>query len=361
MPVAQVDLNSLRNNYELLRKRLSPGSRLLAAVKANGYGHGAVAVAKALETSGCDWFGVATPEEALELRAGGVEGNILLFGPAYERIAELREADVTLTIPGPEALEAVRSSGIGGARVHLKVDTGMGRQGLPPAGALELARELDREPSVSLEGVWTHFAKADEADRSFTERQVELFDSLLGELEREGLRPPLAHACNSAGLLAYPDAHYEMARPGISLYGYPPSDGMSALEPGLVPVMTLSAPVTFVKRVAPGTTLSYGATWTAERETTIATLRIGYADGYPRIVGNRAWVRIGGRDATVAGRVCMDQLMVDVGDLDVRPGDRAILFGPDGPTAAEIGALAGTVSYEMLTSVSPRVRREYRG
>ncbi|HEX7004836.1 MAG TPA: alanine racemase [Trueperaceae bacterium] len=359
MPVAHVDLDALRSNFDLLRGRLSPACRVLAAVKADGYGHGAVAVARELEAAGCDWFGVATTEEALELRQGGVEGRILLFGPVFNRIPELVAADVALTVPGFEALEAVRASGVSGARLHLKVDTGMGRLGHPPAEALELARQLDREPGVILEGVWTHFARADELDRTFTGTQIELFASFLDELQREGLRPELAHACNSAGLLAYPEAHFEMGRPGISLYGYPPDEVMTDLAPTLKPVMTVTAPVTFVKRVPAGTSLSYGGSWTAERETTIATVRIGYADGYPRVVGNRASASIRGELVKVAGRVCMDQLMIDVGDLDLQPGERVTLFGPEGPTAAELGSLAGTVSYEILTSVGPRVKREY--
>ena len=360
MPTAHIDLNALRHNVDLLRARLGPGCLMLAAVKANAYGHGATTVALALEAHGVQWFGVATPEEALELRGVGVQGGILMLGPVFDRIGELVEADVSLTIPSREALEAVRRSGSAGRpRVQLKVDTGMGRLGGRPEEALVLARELHREPLVSLEGVWTHFARADEKDRTFTERQIELFETLLRNLEREGTRPPLAHACNSAGLLAYPEAHFDLVRPGISLYGYPPDEAMAEVEPGLRPVMTVTAPVTFVKRVQPGTTLSYGASWIAEKETTIATVRIGYADGYPRIVGNRAWAQVNGERAQVAGRVCMDQLMLDVGDTDVLPGDRATLFGPAGPTAAQLGALAGTVSYEMLTSVAARVKREY--
>lgn len=358
MPTAHIDLAALRNNLGLLRSRLAPECRLLAAVKANGYGHGACEVARSLEESGVEWFGVATPQEALELRRSGLSGNILLFGPTSGEVAELVDAGVSLTVPGVEALEALSRADLPArARVHLKVDTGMGRLGYGPEGALELAREIDRVKKVELEGVYSHFARADEADRTFTAHQISLFEELLASLQREGIRPGIAHACNSAGLLTYPAAHYDMVRPGISLYGYSPGNALP--EPGLTPVMTLTAPVTFVKRVREGTPVSYGGTWRAPRETTVATIRFGYADGYPRLLGNRGWAMLNGKRVAVAGRVCMDQLMLDVGDLEVSPGDRATLFGPEGPTAAEIGSLIDTISYEMLTSVASRVERVY--
>lgn len=359
MATANIDFTALRHNLELLRRRLQPGCEVLAAVKAGAYGHGAVPVARELESAGVAWFGVATPGEALELRQGGVDGRILLLGPVYEGLAELVEAKVDLTVPNRPALDAISRSGATGVRVHLKVDTGMGRIGLPPRGALELARELAAEARVDFQGIFTHFARADEPERSFTGRQIADFEELLALLERESIRPPLAHACNSAGLLAYPEACYQLARPGIALYGYPPSSELAHLEPGLKPVMTLSAPVTFVKRVAAGASVSYGGSWTAPRETTVATVRCGYADGYPRLLANKGWASLGGRRVPVAGRVCMDQLMLDVGDLEVEPGERVILFGPDGPRADELGELASTVSYEMLTSVSARVARLY--
>ncbi|MEX2535391.1 MAG: alanine racemase [Trueperaceae bacterium] len=361
MPVAHIDLAVLRHNLELLRTRLGGGCQVLAAVKAGAYGHGTMPVARALEASGVSWFGVATPAEALELRRDGVRGEVLLFGPAFGGgIAELVEADVILTIANVESLEAIRRSGAPGrSRVHLKADTGMGRLGYPPDGALKLAREVDNDPLVELEGVWTHFAKADEADRTFTEAQISSFEGFLATLEREGIVAPVAHACNSAGLLAYPAAHYELVRPGIALYGYPPGYALAGHEPGLTPVMTITAPVTFLKRVREGTPVSYGATWRAPRDTTIATVRFGYADGYPRLLGNRGWATLHGSRVPVAGRICMDQLMLDVGDLEVSPGDRVTLLGPKGPTAAELGKLAETISYEMLTSVSPRVERVY--
>jgi alanine racemase len=246
------------------------------------------------------------------------------------------------------------------ARVHLEVDTGMGRLGLPPEGAVRLAEQLARSPGVVLEGLFTHFACADEADRGFTERQIARFQHVLSELKRRGLTVPLAHAANSAGVLAYPEAHFDLVRPGIALYGYHPSPVTKPLLPDLKPVMTLSAPVVIVRRVKAGQSISYGATWRAPSDTTIATVRLGYADGYPRALGNRAQVRLHGALCPVVGRVCMDQLMVEVGALEVNVGDRATLFGPERPTAEELAQLAGTISYELLTRIGERVERSYR-
>lgn len=375
MATATIDLDALRRNLKLLRSRLSPGCEFLAAVKANAYGHGAVPVARELEREGVAWFGVATAEEALELREDGIAGRILLLAPAGERVDELLSSDVDLVVAGRYSLERVRSiASRGTPRVHLKIDTGMGRLGLPPGEALELARELDRDERVRLESVWTHLATADEPDHPLTGQQLEAFESFRETLSREGIEVPLLHTCNSAGLLALPKAHYGLVRAGIALYGYPPPgtspdpaessvDTQSGRAAGLgfTPVMTLSAPVVFAKRVPAGATISYGATWRAPRDTTIATVRLGYADGYPRLLSNRAWALLGGRRAPVVGMVCMDQLMLDAGDLDVVPGDDAVLFGGSGPGADELASLVGTISYEMVSSVAARVERVYTG
>ena len=361
MPRADIDLATLGRNLDIVTGYLSPGTRVLAAVKANGYGHGAVETALHLERAGVDAFGVATAGEALELRRAGIAGQILVFGPVYGRVAELVYHDVTLTVTDRTSLDAVTSARPPGpARVHLKVDTGMGRLGLPWREAVELARLLDRSEGVEFEGVWTHFARADEEELASTKRQLERFGDLLAALDAEGLRPPLVHAANSAGIVAHPDNHFDMVRPGIALYGYHSSPAIAAIEPDLRPVMTLSAPVTFVKRVRAGTPISYGGLWTAPDDTVVATVRIGYADGYPRSLSNLGRVRFGERLLEIAGRVCMDQFMVDAGDADIGVGDRVQLFGPSGPDAEELAASIGTISYELLTSVSPRVERAYR-
>ncbi|MEJ2289445.1 MAG: alanine racemase [Deinococcales bacterium] len=245
--------------------------------------------------------------------------------------------------------------------MHLKVDTGMGRLGVPWPRAADLARAADAAPEVALEGVWTHLARADEPGRAPTLAQLERFEQLLAALRHDGIEPRWRHVANSAGVIAFPEAHYDLVRPGIALYGYHSGDAVAALEPELRPVMRLQAPVTFVKRVAAGTPVSYGGTWAADRDTIIATVRAGYADGYPRLLSSRGTAALHGRQVSVAGRVCMDQLMLDAGDLDVRPGDAVTLWGPPGPGAETLARSIGTIAYELLTRVSPRVPRRYTG
>lgn len=361
-PVATVDLRALEHNVVRLRSYLQPRTQLLAAVKANAYGHGAVEVARQLEGMGVAWFGVATVEEALELRAGGIGGRVLVFTPVYDRLEALIEAGVALTVVDDASLQAVRAAAarVGlEAAVHLKVDTGMGRLGLPPQGAIELAVTTDSAQGVRFEGVWTHYASADEADLTHTRGQLSAFGMFLAGLEGHGIEVPLKHTANSSALIALPETHFDMVRPGIALYGYHSSTFIEGLEPGLKPVMTLEAPVTFVKRISAGTTISYGGLWRAAQDTTIATVRMGYADGYPRAATGRAEVLIRGVRRPVAGRVCMDQLMVDVGKLAVAVGDRVTLFGPLGPTAEDVGAWGQSLSYEVLTRVGWRVQRRF--
>ncbi len=361
-PVATVDLDALGHNLERVRGYLAPGTRVLAAVKANAYGHGAVPVARQLERLGVAHFGVATPQEALELREGGVEGTVLCFSPVLERslVRRLAEANVALTVADHASLDALRAADAPEVlRLHLKVDTGMGRLGLEWADAAGLAVAVERETRMALAGVWTHFARSDEADRSATLEQIEAFEAFLEALRRHGITPPLRHAANSGGIIAFPDSHYDMVRPGIALYGYHSSDVVGMLERELRPVMTLQAPVTFVKRVKAGRTVSYGGAWRARGPATVATVRIGYADGYPRQLSRRGQVHLVGATLPLAGGVCMDQIMVDAGDLDVLPGDVATLWGPPGPDAETLAREAGTISYELLVRVSPRVERRY--
>lgn len=361
-PHATVSVAAFRHNVAALRSRLRPETQILAPVKANAYGHGAAPTARHLETLGVSWFGVATAEEALELRAGGVTGRILIFVPVYHGLKELLDQDITLSVVDAHSAEAVREAATGqNARVHLKVDTGMGRLGGGTKETLATAELLDKMPGVDLEGLWTHFSCADEPDRAYTEGQLEGFHKAVSALEHAGIQPPLKHTANSPATLAYPESHFDMVRPGIALYGYSSSPHSATYAPDLIPVMTLSAPVTFVKRVQKGQSLSYGARWTAPKDTTVATVRFGYADGYPRILGTQpaAQVRLCGQLCKIVGRVCMDQLLVDVGDATAKVGDRAVIFGPEGPTAEELGEAAGTISYELLVRLGTRVLRTY--
>jgi len=366
-PHAHVDLDALRHNLALLRARTAAGVRLLAAVKADAYGHGLLPIARALASAGTDAFGVATAAEALALRAAGIAGGVLLFGPVRAAIPELVEADVALTVAQPADLEAIEAARPATpARVHVKVDTGMGRLGLGPDAARSLVAGVARSRAADLEGVWTHLASADEADAtepgSATDRQVVAFTGLLARLEREGLRPRWAHAANSAGTLVRPDAHLDLVRPGIALYGQPPSAWLARRVPELRPILRVDAPVTFVKRVTAGTPISYGGTWLAPRDTVVATVRLGYADGYPRALSSRAEAGHRGRRVPVVGRVCMDQLMLDLGpEGDAAVGERVDLVAGDAPAAFDLAAAAGSFTYELLTGLGPRVVRRYLG
>jgi alanine racemase len=363
-PHATVDLEALRANARLLRGR-APGARLLAAVKADAYGHGLLPVARALSGGGVDAFGVATAAEAFALREAGIAGDVLLFGPVRHAIAELVAASVSLTVADAgdlRAIEAARPAER--AAVHVKVDTGMGRLGRSPTDALALVGAVARSPSVDLVGVWTHFAAADEPDAadpgSATSLQLEAFGALLADLDRAGLRPPCVHAANSAATLVRPDAHFDLVRPGIALYGQPPSAWLAGRAADLRPALRLDAPVTFVKRVPAGTRISYGGTWAAPLATTVATVRLGYADGYPRALSSRGAGGLRGRRVPVVGRVCMDQLMVDLGPAgDAEPGERIDFVGGAAPSAAAVAAAAGSFAYELLTGLGARVLRRY--
>jgi len=373
-PTLTVDLAALRSNVAVLRSCLAGPVALMAAVKADGYGHGAEPIARELERAGVEAFGVATAAEALTLRRAGVKGRVLVFGPVRQRIAELVEAGVELTVTDLDALAVIEAAGAP-ARVHVKLDTGMGRLGLPAAAAVTLAGAVERSRYAELAAVWTHLACADEPDASdpdgLTAAQLQRFEAALGALATTGIEVPLAHAANSAATLRLPRAHYGLVRPGLALYGHHATPAAAALTgaagAALRPIATLEAPVTFVKRVSRGTSISYGATWRAPRDTVIATVRIGYADGYPRAAGNLGHAHVQGVTVPVVGRVCMDQLMLDVGALaehaagvSLTPGERVTLLGPAGPSAAALAASLGTVAYELLTHMSaPRIERSY--
>lgn len=361
-PAAIIDLRALSENLAAVRTLVQPGVRVMAAVKANAYGHGLTEVSAHLESLGVNWFAVATPTEALALRESGTAGRVLVLSPVRDpgTVARLAEAGVDITVTDAAAVQAL--TGVNAPtklRVHLAIDTGMGRLGRPAGEAVEVATSVARSPQLELAGLFTHFATAGEQNTAFAEQQLRAFRGAVAELTRAGVEVPLKHAANSAAILGNPGAQFDMVRAGIALYGYHPSPFTERLALPLKPVMRLEAPVTFVKRVRAGTPISYGAAWRAATETTIATVRLGYADGYPRALTVGGWANLAGRAYKVAGAVCMDQLMLDVGNADVTPGDRAIFWGEGGPAATRLAAATGTIVYELLAGVSGRVPRHY--
>lgn len=359
MAQALINLSTLTHNIAVIRSYLQPTTNLLVAIKANAYGHGAARVGQHLESLGVNWFGVATAGEALELRKS-VNANILIFSPVYKNITELVDYDIALTVADENSLDVIKQADVEKkVRVHLKVDTGMGRLGLTWKEAAELAKQIVNTKNVELEGTWTHFAASDDEDKSFTSEQLENFQNFLDTIKREDIEPKLIHTANSAATLAFPQAHFDLVRPGIAVYGYHSSPVTQKLEPRLTPVMTLTAPITFIKKVKSGTPISYSSMWKASKDTTIATVRIGYADGYPRLLTNKGEVWLQNQLRPVAGRVCMDQIMVDVSDLVISIGERVTLFGPEGIDAETLGNRYGTISYDVLTGISPRVERIY--
>lgn len=364
---AEIDLDAIRHNIETLSALTAP-SLMMAVVKADAYGHGALPVARAAIAAGADWLGVATVEEALELRSDGVTAPILLLSEPPLAAADTVVAEqLTPAVYTHEALDALEAaSGRAGTRVdvHLKVDTGMARVGAHPDEVVGLARAIIDSPRLSLGAVWTHLAAADRPDDVFTEHQLTRLSQVVADLAATGITPDLVHAANSAGAIAHPAARLGLVRCGIAIYGLPPSDHVGP-QLGLRPALRLVSEVSFCKRVPAGTGVSYGLHYTCDRETTLATVPVGYADGVPRRlpeVGGEALV--GGRRVAMAGVVTMDQLVLDCGDAALSPGDEVVLIGSQGVeeiTATEWADRLGTINYEIVTGVGGRVPRVYDG
>ncbi len=362
---ARIDLGALSHNFREVTGR-TPGRKVLAVVKAQAYGHGAVPIARHLLGLGADMLGVALVEEGRELREAGVRAPILLMGAFFPDQAEaIIEWDLTPAVFTHDMADAlVRAARQRGrtVEVHVKIDTGMGRIGVAPEAAAGFIETLRQHRELRVRGLMTHFADADLRDKGFAAVQMGRFTALMRELDARGAAVPLCHAANSAAVLDYGGAHFSMVRPGLMLYGYNPLEaGGPAID--LKPVLSLVTRIAYLKRTPAGTPISYGRTFITSRESLIATLPIGYADGFSRGLSNRGEALVRGRRAPVAGRVCMDMTMVDVTDVPaVREGDEVVLIGAMGGeriTAADIAAKTGTISYEVLCGISSRVPRVY--
>jgi alanine racemase len=368
---ATVDLGAVRDNVEALRSRTT--AEVLAVVKADAYGHGLLPCARAAVAGGATWLGTALLDEALALRAAGItEPRVLtwLLGPG-ERLADAVVADIDLSVNATWALdEVVAAAGATGrpARLHLKVDSGLSRGGAAPGhwpDLVDAARKAEADGAVSVVGLWSHLAYADAPGHPTIQRQAEEFRRAVEHAEAAGLRPEVRHLANSAATLTAPEQHFDLVRPGIAVYGLSPvPDVGGPADFGLRPAMTVSAGLVLVKRVPAGSGVSYGHIYTTEQETTLGLVPLGYADGVPRAAGNIGPVLAAGRRRTVAGRVCMDQIVLDLGDDAAEVGDPVVLFG-DGtegvPTAQDWADATGTISYEIVTRIGPRVPRVYVG
>jgi len=362
---AEIDLGAIAHNVGQIRKLTANNAQICAVVKADAYGHGAVAVARTVLQAGADRLAVAIISEALELRRAGFRESILVMGytPACQA-AIVADQDITQTIFDIEAAEALSAAAAAAGKivnVHLKIDTGMGRIGIRPEDAGRFAAAVAALPGIYIEGVFSHFATADSRDKSFTYEQYEQFTAGLEQIEAQGIHIPIRHISNSAAILELPNMHLNMVRPGIILYGLWPSDEVvQTIE--LKPAMKLKAQVGFIKDMPANRGISYGHTYFTEKLSRIATLPVGYADGWSRLLANKAFVSIRGQRAPLVGRVCMDQCMVDVTHIPgVVPGDEALLFGGADLPVEEVADHMGTINYEIVCMVGKRVPRLYVG
>ncbi|MFG2475343.1 alanine racemase [Streptomyces fagopyri] len=364
---AEIDLAALRANVRTLRAH-APSAAVMAVVKSDAYGHGAVPCARAALEAGATWLGTATPEEALALRAAGVPGRVMCWlwtpgGPWREAV----EADLDVSVSGMWALrEVVAAAAAAGvpARVQLKADTGLGRSGCQPADWPELVEEALRAEAggrIRITGLWSHFACADEPGHPSVRAQLALFREMVTYAEERGVRPEVRHIANSPATLTLPESHFDLVRTGIAVYGISPSPEIGTpADFGLRPVMTLSASLALVKHVPGGHGVSYGHHYVTPGPTTLGLIPVGYADGIPRHASGTGPVLVGGKWRTVAGRVAMDQFVVDLGGDEPAPGSEAVLFGPGDrgePTAEDWARAAGTIAYEIVTRIGTRVPR----
>jgi len=377
---AEIDLKAIAHNVRELRRITAPKARLMAVVKANAYGHGIIEVARQALQHGAEALGVARASEGIQIRKAGLDAPVLVFSYTPPDMAKkLVEFDLTQTVctyKTAKQLSMAAGSASQKIKVHIKVDTGMGRLGLLPDRFRSLAPDQNIPGSavsevkaiaglqhLELEGIFTHFATADKGDRSYAEYQFKIFMELLDQLKLAGLEIPVRHSANSAAIINMPETHLDMVRAGISIYGLFASDEVDKSRVELKPAMELKAEIISLKRVPAGFKVSYGATYETEKSTTIATVPVGYADGYNRLLSSCGHMLVCGRRAPIAGRVCMDMTMLDVGDIpEVSHGDEVIIFGRQGSgliTVDEIASTLKTINYEIVSTITDRVPRIY--
>ena len=365
---AEIDLNALAHNLQNIRNITAPGAKVMCVIKADAYGHGFYQVAKTLQENGADAFAVATFEEAKLLRERGFTQTILVLGFVDKMFAkEMIALDITATVFDQAQAKAISDSAteLGRqARIHIKLDTGMSRIGFDCSDeSAEKIAKICSLPNICAEGIFSHLSCADEEDTTMSEKQFANFKWMLDNLKARGVSFEYAHICNSAGIMEYPEYHMDMVRAGIVLYGCYPSDEVHKSRLPLIPAMTIKARITRIEEKPAGTPVSYGATYKTTKKTKIATVSIGYADGYLRTLSGKAYMSVSGVKVPVVGRICMDQCMIDVSAVNtITVGDEVIVFGNGGEnseTATSLAQCAGTINYEILCAVGNRTPRIY--
>lgn len=366
---AKIDLDAVAWNMEQMKKNLKEGTEMVAVIKTDGYGHGAVQVASMLESYDYVWgYAVATLDEAVVLRAAEIQKPILVLGCIFpDQYWEMLKYEIRMNVYTKEMAEAISALAVEKgeqAYVHIKLDTGMARLGFSAEeSSIEEIKEIAELPNLVLEGVFTHFAKADEEDKTFTMMQLEKFEWMTQRLEEEGVTFPYVHASNSAGIIDVRRADYNLVRAGIAIYGLYPSEEVDKEKVQLKPALSLKSHIAFVKDIPAGTPVSYGGDFVSEHQMRIATIPIGYGDGYPRSLSDTGYVLIRGKKAPIIGRICMDQFMVDVSDIpEVKFGDKVTLIGRDQEEylpVEKLSELSGRFNYEFVCNLGKRIPRVY--
>lgn len=359
---AEINLGNLSYNFAKIKKLLSPQVKVMVCVKADAYGHGLIPVSERLQQEGADYLSVASIDEGVKLRDAGIRLPILVLGMILKKdIEPLLKYGLTQTVCDQGLATSLNDSGRKinkKVNIHIKVDTGMGRLGVLYKDAITFVKKIKKLQFINIEGIFTHLSLAD-INREFSLYQINLFNSLIKELKKDRINIPIMHAANSLGLISYKESRFNMVRPGLVIYGLYPQEGMDIR---LKPVLSLKTKVVYSKRVPAGYGISYGYTYVTNKETTVVNLPIGYGDGYPRNLSNLAPVLIKGRRFKISGRICMDQIMVDVGDLALKLGEEVVLIGAQGKdkiTAEELAMLSATIPYEIVCGLGSRIPRAY--
>ena len=366
---AVVSLDAIAHNFAEMKKNIAKGTKIVAVIKADGYGHGAEAIARLIEDYDYIWgFAVATPEEALQLRTFGVKKPIQILGIVFEEyFTQMIAKEIRLTVCTYEMAQKLSEEAQRQGRdvhIHIGLDTGMSRIGFADRQeSVEEIKKISQLPNLKIEGMFTHFARADETDRSPAIDQLNRYLNFAKLLEDAGIQIPMKHCSNSAGIIRVPEANLNAVRAGITIYGIYPSNEVERDIVKLIPAMELKSHISYIKTVEPGAAFSYGGTFTAKKEMKVATIPVGYADGYPRSLSNKGWILIHGKKAPILGRVCMEQFMVDITKIpDAKTGDEVTLIGKDGKEFISIEKfcdLSGRFSYEFACDISKRVPRVY--